>query len=51
VEGPGDYHKFIWLGQNKKRNVISPIPSLSTHCETEWLATTVDWEKISKKQW
>jgi hypothetical protein len=48
VEGQGDYHKFIWLGKNKKRNVISPIPSLSTHCETEWLATTVDWEKLSK---
>jgi hypothetical protein len=41
----GDHDKFLYLGKTKNRIVISPIPSLSTHCETEWLAPTIDWSK------
>lgn len=42
----GDHHKFIWLGEKKSRLIITPIPSLSTHCEVEWLAPIIDWGKI-----
>jgi hypothetical protein len=28
----GDHNKFLWLTQNRKRFVLTPIPSLSTHC-------------------
>lgn len=46
-KGLGDHHKFIWLAQNRGRNVLTPIPSLSTHCEVEWLAPTINWNKIN----
>lgn len=46
--GYGDHHKFMKLKNEKGRIVIAPIPSLSTHCEIEWLAPTVNWEFISK---
>ncbi len=48
VEGPGDHYVFLWLGENRQRTVLAPIPSLATHCETEWLSTSIDWEKVSK---
>ena len=41
-----DFGRFEVLRKEKKRNVLSPIPSLATHCEVEWLAPIVDWEKI-----
>jgi hypothetical protein len=47
TSSPGDHYKFIWLAQNRGRNVLTPIPSLSTHCEVEWLAPTIDWNKIN----
>ena len=46
VSSPGDHYKFLWLGQNRQRTVLAPIPTLSTHCEVEWLATNIEWEKI-----
>lgn len=46
TSSPGDHHKFLWLGENRQRTVLAPIPSLSTHCETEWLATNINWENI-----
>jgi hypothetical protein len=46
--GYGDHHKFVRLSNEKNRIVIAPIPTLSTHCEVEWLAPTINWEQISK---
>jgi hypothetical protein len=40
---PGDHNKFLYLGQNRDRIIISPIPSLSTHCEIEYLAPLINW--------
>ncbi len=48
TSSPGDHYKFLWLGENRQRTVLAPIPTLSTHCEIEWLATNADWEQISK---
>jgi hypothetical protein len=42
----GDHDKFIWLGKNRNRILLSPIPSLSTHCEIEHLSPTIDWNQI-----
>ncbi len=41
---PHDMHAFLAL-REKGRALISPIPSLSTHCEPMWKAPLVDWEK------
>jgi len=46
TSSPGDHYKFLWLSENRQRTVLAPIPSLSTHCETEWLATNINWENI-----
>ncbi len=45
---PSDYNRFETLRNIKQRNLLSPIPSLATHCEVEWLAPIVDWEGLSK---
>lgn len=42
---PEDFHIFVELTKNKNRKLVSCIPSVSTHGETEWLAKFVDWEK------
>jgi hypothetical protein len=42
----GDHHKFIWLGENRSRLVLTPIPSLSTHCEIEWMSPIIDWSNM-----
>ena len=44
--GLGDHHIFTWLGGNRQRNIMVAVPSLSTHCETEWLAPTINWKEI-----
>jgi hypothetical protein len=44
-----DHDKFIWLGQNRNRLVISAIPSLSTHCVNKFMAPIIDWNKINNK--
>ena len=44
-----DHDKFIWLGQNRNRLVISAIPSLSTHCVARFMAPTINWNKINNK--
>lgn len=46
TSNPSDRGRFEHLQRTKNRNVIAPIPSLSTHCEVEWLAPVIDWEKI-----
>jgi hypothetical protein len=43
----GDHNKFLWLNQNRKRSVITPIPGLSTHCMKDLMSPTIDWEKIN----
>ena len=35
-----------FLGERKKRLLISPIPSLATHAETAFLAPLIDWSKV-----
>lgn len=42
-----DHHKFLQLGKDRNRIIISPIPSLSTHCEVEWLAPIINWKYVS----
>jgi len=48
---PGsDFGRFEILRKDKQRSILSPVPSLATHCEVEHLAPVVDWEKIYNKQ-
>lgn len=44
---PYDYQIFVELGLLNKARLISPIPSLSTHGETEFLAPGIEWGKIA----
>ena len=45
---PRDFDAFIEL-RNKGRSLITPIPSLATHCMPEWAAPLIDWDtKIGK---
>jgi len=41
---PQDFKIFCELVQNKKRKLISSIPAVSTHGETQYLSLFVDWE-------
>ena len=43
---PGDHNKFLWLAENKKRFVVTPIPGLSTHCMENLLSPTINWKNI-----
>lgn len=45
---PHDFSMFQELIHVKKRKLVSPLPSVSTHGETQWLAKFVDWEKEIK---
>lgn len=42
---PTDYQMCVDL-RTLGRTLISPLPGLSTHGETHWLAPLVDWEKV-----
>lgn len=42
---PYDYQAFLEL-RDKGRKVVSPIPSLSTHCDVDSLAPLVDWLSV-----
>jgi hypothetical protein len=42
---PHDFDCFMELRQ-KGRTLISPMPSLSTHCDTPWVAPLINWETI-----
>jgi len=42
---PHDFDCFLEL-RAKGRSLISPIPSLSTHCDKQWVAPLIDWETI-----
>ena len=41
-----DFGIFCELIGHKKRKLVSPIPSVSTHGEIEWLSKLFDWEKV-----
>jgi len=41
---PHDMHLFHELAQ-RGRSLVTPIPSLSTHCEPQWAAPLIDWER------
>ena len=43
---PRDFEAFLTLGESG-RSVITPIPSVSTHCEYEWAAPGIDWKAIA----
>ena len=41
---PHDFQCFLALRESG-RSLISPLPTLSTHCELMWAAPLIDWEK------
>ena len=41
----GDHNKFLQLGEERNRMVITPIPGLSTHCMKGLMSPTIKWEK------
>jgi len=41
---PADFRIFCDLRQYQNRTLVSCIPAVSTHGETEWLAKFVDWD-------
>ena len=43
---PGDHDKFIYLNQTRGRFVYTPIPGLSTHCMSNLLSPTINWESL-----
>ena len=43
---PYDFQIFVDLRCFSKAHLISPIPSLSTHGETKFLAPCVNWEEV-----
>lgn len=45
IEGDANY--WAWLAENKGRFILSPLPSLSTHCMETLLAPCIDWSKIN----
>lgn len=40
-----DFGIFCELIQSRQRKLVSPIPSVSTHTETLFLARLINWEK------
>lgn len=47
TSNPSDFWRFKELHDTRSRTVLSPIPSLATHCEVEHLSPTIDWKKIN----
>lgn len=45
---PNDFECFLKL-REKGRSLISPLPSLSTHCEPMWAAPLINWKEESEK--
>ena len=43
---PSDFALFCALREHHHRKVVSCLPSVSTHGETEWLAKLIDWENV-----
>jgi hypothetical protein len=47
---PHDYRLFVALSTFKRRRLISPIPSYSTHGEKKYLAPLIDWKSFINAQ-
>jgi len=47
--GVNDFGIFCQLRDTKKRSLVSSIPGVSTHGETEWLSKFVDWDAEYEK--
>jgi hypothetical protein len=45
VVHPLDFQMFTELIRSKNRKLVSPIPGVSTHGETQWLGKFVNWEQ------
>jgi hypothetical protein len=43
---PGDFAMFCKLIQNKSRKLVSPLPGISTHMETEHLTPLIAWNDV-----
>lgn len=48
---PYDFYIFLELKKLAKRTLVSPIPSLSTHGDSDFLALGIDWEKQTIPQY
>jgi len=46
---PHDFPMFCELVQQRGRRLISAIPGVSTHGETQWLSPLVDWAEIMNR--
>lgn len=46
TSNPSDKGRFEYLGDLRKRCILAPIPTFSTHCEVEWLAPVINWNEI-----
>jgi hypothetical protein len=46
---PEDFDIWTALELVAKRRLVSPLPSLSTHGETAWLAKAISWDLIGTK--
>lgn len=46
---PHDFPMFCELVQQRGRRLISAIPGVSTHGETQWLSPLVDWSEIMNR--
>lgn len=46
---PYDFQLFTELRVVKNRKIVSCIPAVSTHGETEWLSKFIDWENEFEK--
>jgi hypothetical protein len=42
-----DHDKFIYLYQTRNRIVISPMPGLATHCESEYMTPLINWTNVN----
>ena len=45
---PEDFQMWVTLF-NRGRKLISCIPAVSTHCESQWLAPLVEWQSVAGK--
>lgn len=43
----GDHNKFLHLGQERNRLIITPIPGLSTHCMENLMSPTINWQNYA----
>ena len=41
---PYDFELFTELINKQHRKIVSCIPGVSTHGETQWLSPLIDWE-------